>query len=79
MIPGVKSTEFYVVAVMVAVWAARYLGFDLSPEQVQSGAVEIAKQLQGIQADNSAGFWLAAIYTAGRTILKLKGDPDDTK
>jgi len=73
--PGIKSSELWVVLIVLVTWALRYLGFEVSIGDVQSGAVEIAKQLHGITAspDNS-GIWLAALYTAGRVIIKVKGD-----
>ena len=73
MVRGIKSSEGIIVVSVLLVWAARYLGLDLSVDQVQSGAVEVAKQLHEMQANgpDNAGVWLAAVYTIGRTVIKI--------
>ncbi len=71
MARGIKTTEFWVVAIVLATWALRYLGYDLTTDQVAGGAVEVARQLHRLSPDSS-GIWLAAIYAAGRSLVKMR-------
>ena len=81
MSKGIQSSELYVVGAVLLVWGLRYLGFDVSPDQAQEAVVGIAEQLRGVDNDPSNfGAWLAALYVAGRSLLKLKiGQPGKDK
>ena len=78
MIRGNKTSEFYVVVVMLAVWTIKYLGLDayITPDDVSQVALAIKEgQAGGLDVPSVAGL----LYVAGRFLVKTKGHDGDTK
>ena len=79
MIRGNKTSEFYVVVVMMAVWIVKYLGLDayITPDHVNQVA-------QAIREGHAGGFDIPSLagvlYVAGRILIKALyskgGSPD---
>ena len=69
MIRGNKTSEFYVVVVMLAVWIVKYLGLDayITPENVNQVAQAIKEgHVGGFDGPSVAGL----LYVAGRVLIK---------
>jgi hypothetical protein len=76
---GLRTSELYVVGAVVLVWALRYLGIDIPLDQAQDTVADIAAQYQNGGAPDTFGAWVAAIYVAGRSLIKLKGEDKSKK
>ena len=66
---GAKTSEFYIVLAVIAPWVSQQLGFDISsilanPDDL-AGMIKAAHDQGG-----NAPVWVAAIYCAGRFLLK---------
>lgn len=71
---GSKTSEFYVVVVIIAVWVCDYLGIPIKEIanqmlSVEPTSIDIAKDLQGV--NSSYGPWLGALYFIGRNAQKI--------
>ena len=69
---GIKTSELYIVGAVLLVWAMRYLGIEVPVDQAQDTVANIASQYQGGGTPDTFGAWIAALYVAGRQIIKLR-------
>ncbi len=71
MTKGIKSSEFYVVLLVVVPWAMQYFGIDLSA--LQGEATRLAAEVTNVQSQNSdLPVWAAGAYVIGRSFIKWK-------
>lgn len=68
---GFKTSELWVVLLLIASQYAQNIGIDLNT--VQGQVAELAKQIQAQAGDGSDGtMWLAVAYVVGRQLLKWR-------
>jgi hypothetical protein len=75
MTKGLKTSELWVVVLMLLPYVLQQLGIDLGQvglTDTQKQVAEIAAQLRASGADNQGAQWIALAYVVGRTLLKFK-------
>ena len=71
MKPGLKSTEFYIVAAILSTWVSTRFGIDLS--SVLNDPDDISSIIKSAQTQGGdAPVWLAVTYVITRFALKWK-------
>ncbi|MDX9894348.1 MAG: hypothetical protein RBS34_02815 [Desulfofustis sp.] len=78
IVKSLRTSELYIVAFVLLVWGVDRLGIDVGQLlalllDLRTTSADVARELQGLEEPRgSAGYWLAALWVAARTALKVR-------